>query len=51
MVVIPAMYFSDQEYLASIPGIVDSLIEGHNTPISECSPEISWDTYTKHTAL
>jgi hypothetical protein len=51
VVVIPAMYFSDQEYLTSTPGITDSIKDGHNIPFNQCSPEISWDTYSKHTAL
>ncbi len=27
---------NDTDYLNSIPGMAESLIEGHNTPSSEC---------------
>jgi antitoxin YefM len=30
-------------YLLSIPGMRESLIEGKNTPIEECSDKIEWD--------
>ena len=29
-------------YLMSIPGMADSIVEGLNTPISECSEELGW---------
>ncbi len=29
-------------YLVSIPKMRDSIIEGMNTPISECSEELDW---------
>jgi len=29
-------YDNDTDYLNSIPGMAESLIEGHNTPSSEC---------------
>ena len=30
------MYDNDTDYLRSIPGMEESIIEGLNTPISEC---------------
>ena len=30
------MFDSDTEYLESIPGMVESIIEGIETPLSEC---------------
>ena len=30
-------------YLLSIPGMRESLIEGKNTPIDECTEDIGWD--------
>ena len=32
------LYDSDDEYLASIPGMTESIQEGLNTPLSECVP-------------
>ena len=29
-------------YLLSIPGMRESIIEGMNTPLSECSEELEW---------
>jgi antitoxin YefM len=29
-------------YLLSVPGMRESLIEGMNTPIDQCSDELSW---------
>jgi prevent-host-death family protein len=29
-------------HLVSIPGMRESIIEGMNTPVSECSEEIEW---------
>ncbi|PHS32040.1 MAG: type II toxin-antitoxin system prevent-host-death family antitoxin [Alkaliphilus sp.] len=30
-------------YLLSAPGMRESLIEGRNTPIDECTEDIGWD--------
>lgn len=30
------LYDSDDDYLASIPGMTESITEGMNTPLSEC---------------
>ncbi|TDA63820.1 MAG: type II toxin-antitoxin system Phd/YefM family antitoxin [Clostridia bacterium] len=30
-------------YLLSIPGMRESIIEGMNTPVSECVEDIGWD--------
>lgn len=32
----------ETRYLLSIPGMLESLIEGRNTPIEECSDKIEW---------
>ena len=32
------LYDSDDEYLASIPGMTESIIEGLATPLSDCTP-------------
>ncbi len=32
----------DGEYLNSIPGMVDSILAGMNTPLSECAKELVW---------
>ena len=29
-------------YLNSFPGLADSIVEGMNTPVSECSTELAW---------
>ena len=29
-------------YLLSVPGMRDSIVEGSNTPIDECSKELDW---------
>lgn len=34
------LYDNDTDYLSSIPGMQDSIIEGMNTPLSECSKEL-----------
>lgn len=33
-------YDNDSEYLASIPGMEKSIVDGLNTPLSECSRSI-----------
>ena len=33
-------YDNDTEYLTSIPHMKDSIVEGLNTPLSECSKEL-----------
>lgn len=30
------LFDSDDDYLASMPGMTDSIVEGLNTPLSEC---------------
>ena len=37
---------SDQEYIESIPGLKEKILEAGKTPTSECVPEneIDWDT-------
>lgn len=37
----------DTEYLLSIPGMRESIIEGMNTPLDECSEELEWYDDTK----
>ena len=32
------LYKDDTEYLMSIPGMTEKIIEGMNTPLSECIP-------------
>ena len=32
------LYDSDDDYLASIPGMTESIVEGMATPLSECVP-------------
>lgn len=32
----------DTEYLLSIPGMRESIIEGNNTPLDECSEDPGW---------
>ena len=32
------LFESDDEYLSSIPGMTESIVEGMATPISECIP-------------
>ncbi|MCL2634401.1 MAG: hypothetical protein FWD34_07820 [Oscillospiraceae bacterium] len=32
------MYDSDTDYLTSVPGMVDKIKSGMNTPLSECVP-------------
>jgi hypothetical protein len=34
----PADYDNDTDYLNAIPGMMESIIEGCNTPLSECVP-------------
>ena len=29
-------------YLNSFPGMAESIVEGMNTPVSECATELSW---------
>ena len=29
-------------YLNEFPGLADSIVEGMNTPVSECSTELKW---------
>jgi aconitate hydratase len=37
-------YYKDEEYLASVPGMTQSIIEGVNTPLDECVPlDTVWD--------
>lgn len=33
-------YENDTEYLSSIPGMKESIVEGGKTPLSECSKEL-----------
>ena len=35
----PGLLFrNDSEYLSAVPGMTESIIEGMNTPLSECVP-------------
>ena len=34
---------NDDEYLASIPGMTESIKEGLATPLSECLDSVGWD--------
>ena len=34
------LYDNDTDYLSSIPRMKESIIEGMNTPLSECSKEL-----------
>ena len=33
----------DDEYLASIPGMIESIKEGLATPLNECLDSVGWD--------
>jgi len=35
-------YVSDDEYLASIPGMMESIEEASREPIEECATKIGW---------
>ena len=37
------VFESDTEYLQSIPGMTESIMEGKATPISECLDSVGWD--------
>jgi len=37
------IFENDTEYLASIPGMVESIMEGKATPVSECLDSVGWD--------
>ena len=37
------IYESDTEYLQSIPGMTESIMEGRAEPISECLDSVGWD--------
>ena len=37
------IFDSDDDYLASIPGMTESIREGRATPISECLDSVGWD--------
>jgi len=37
------LFDSDDDYLASIPGMTESIKEGLATPISECLDSVGWD--------
>ena len=37
------LYESDDEYLASIPGMAESILEGKATPINEYLDSVGWD--------
>ena len=36
-------YVSDDEYLRSIPGMMESIEEASREPIEECATEIGWE--------
>jgi len=37
------LFDSDDDYLASIPGMNEIIMEGMATPISECLDSVGWD--------
>ena len=37
------LFDSDDEYLASIPGMTEIIMEGKATPISDCLDSVGWD--------
>jgi len=37
------IFENDTEYLASIPGMVESIMEGKATPVNECLDSVGWD--------
>ena len=37
------VFESDTEYLQSIPGMSESIMEGKATPICECLDSVGWD--------
>jgi len=37
------IFENDTEYLQSIPGMAESIIEGKATPLSECLDSVGWD--------
>lgn len=37
------LFESDTEYLQSIPGMTESIMEGKATPINECLDSVGWD--------
>lgn len=34
---------NDTEYLNAIPGMTESILEGKDTPLSECLDSVGWD--------
>ena len=37
------MFEDDTEYLESIPGMAESIMEGKAAPVSECLDSVGWD--------
>ena len=37
------IFEDDTEYLESIPGMKESIMEGKATPVSECLDSVGWD--------
>ena len=37
------LFESDTEYLQSIPGMTESILEGKAAPVNECLDSVGWD--------
>jgi len=37
------LYDSDDDYLSSIPGMTEIIMEGKATPLSDCFDNVGWD--------
>ena len=37
------LFDSDDDYLASIPGMTEIIVEGKATPLNECLDSVGWD--------